>query len=43
MREMRNIYKILFGKLKERNRYLGHLGIDGRMTSKWILRKRNNV
>jgi hypothetical protein len=32
--EMRNIFKILAGKLEGKN-HLGHLGVDGRISLKW--------
>jgi hypothetical protein len=36
--KMRNVYKILFRNLKERD-YMGVLGTDGRVILKWILVK----
>jgi hypothetical protein len=38
MGEMRNVYEILVRKLKGKN-HLGDIGIEGRIISKWILRK----
>jgi hypothetical protein len=38
MRNMGHAYKTLVGKMKE-NDHLGNIGIHGRVTLRWILRK----
>jgi hypothetical protein len=38
MLDLRNVYRILVGKLKGRN-CLEDLGVDGRIILKWIIRK----
>jgi hypothetical protein len=38
MEEMRNTYRILVGKLKEKD-HLEDKGVDGRIILKWILGK----
>ena len=38
MRERRGVYRVLVGKLKERDR-LGDPEVDGRIILRWIFRK----